>query len=276
MRTQKHPTILITGCSSGFGHSTAALFLTRGWNVIATMRNPKREFLPESERLLQTSLDVTQPASIETAIAQGVACFGKIDVVVNNAGIGLFGAHEATTNEVVREVFETNTFGVMEVSRAITPHMRKRGSGTIINVTSSVGIAPMPLVAAYTASKYAIEGFSEALAYELETLGIRVKLVQPGFAPSTRFAANSGTRCDNLIPPAYGPLAGRYLKSVQENPGGHTTSQDVAEKVYEAATDGRNQLRYPAGADSMMLAEWRSTLDEGAFLARIRTMCGWE
>ena len=113
--------------------------------------------------------------------------FGKIDAVVNNAGIGLFGAHEVTSDEVIREVFETNTFGVMVVSRAISPHMRQRQSGTIMNVTSSAGIAPMPLVAAYTASKYAIEGFSESLAYELGMFGVRVKIVEPGFAPSTSF-----------------------------------------------------------------------------------------
>src|SRR5262249_14971927 len=158
-----------TGCSSGFGKATAAHFLSRGWNVIATMRSPQPGLFQESDRLLVTSLDVTDPKSVSNAIAEGIARFGQIDVLVNNAGIGLFSAVEATPDEVIRQVFETNTFGVMKTIRAIVPHMRERGSGTIVNVTSSVGIAPMPLVAIYTASKYAIEGYSESLAYELST-----------------------------------------------------------------------------------------------------------
>lgn len=269
-------TVLITGCSSGFGKATAAHFLARDWNVIATMRSPKPGLFEESDRLLVTSLDVTDPTSISDAIAKGIAQFGKIDVVVNNAGIGMFGAHEIVSDEVIRQVFETNTFGVMAVNCAIAPHMRERGSGTIINVTSSVGIAPMPLVAAYTASKYAIEGFSESLAYELGMFGVRVKIVQPGLAPSTNFAANSGGRCENLIPAAYADYAGRYLKSMQEYPTAYTSAEDVAEAVYAAATDGHDKLRYRAGADSVMLAELRRSLPEQEFMVRMRTMFGGE
>jgi len=268
------PAVLITGCSSGFGKASAELFLARGWNVIATMRSPKPELFESNDRLLVTSLDVTNTTSVSDAIAQGVAQFGKIDILVNNAGIGMFGAHEVMSDEVIRQVFETNTFGVMAVNRAIAPHMRERGSGTIINVTSSVGIAPMPLVAAYSASKYAIEGFSESLAYELSPFGVRVKIVQPGLAPSTSFAANSGGRCDNTIPAAYADYAGRYLKSMQEYPTAYTSAEDVAETVYAAATDGRDKLRYPAGADSKMLAELRESLSEEAFIARMRIMFG--
>jgi len=267
-------TVLITGCSSGFGKATAAHFLARDWNVIATMRSPKPGLFEDNDRLLVTSLDVTDPTSVSDAIAKGIAHFGKIDVVVNNAGIGMFGAHEVVSDEVIRQVFETNTFGVMAVNRAIAPHLRERGSGTIINVTSSVGIAPMPLVAAYTASKYAIEGFSESLAYELGMFGVRVKIVQPGLAPSTSFAANSGGRCDNQIPAAYADYAGRYLKSMQEYPTAYTNAEDVAEAVYAAATDGRDKLRYPAGADSVMLAELRQSLPEQEFLTRMRTVFG--
>src|SRR4030095_7646719 len=191
-------TVLITGCSSGFGMASARLFLARGWNVIATMRSPKPVQFDESDRLLVTALDVTDPNSVAKAVATGIARFGQIDVLVNNAGIGLFSAFEATDVDVIRQVFETHTFGGMSVSRAVVPHMRERGSGTIVNVTSSVGIAPMPLVAVYTASKYAIEGFSESLAYEFGTFGLRVKIVEPGLAPSTSFAANSDGRRDDL------------------------------------------------------------------------------
>ena len=267
-------TALITGGSSGFGLASAALFLARGWNVIATMRSPRPTLFEDSDRLLVTALDVTDPTSISNAIAEGIARFEHIDVVVNNAGIGLFSAVEATPDAVIRQVFETNTFGVMAVTRAIVPHMRERGSGTIVNVTSSVGIAPMPLVAVYTASKYAIEGFSESLAYELGTFGVRVKIVEPGLAPSTSFGANSGGRRDDLMPAAYAAYADRYLRSMQEYPTSYTTGEDVAEAVYAAATDDGGRLRYPAGADSVMLAELRQSLSEPAFMARIQALSG--
>jgi NAD(P)-dependent dehydrogenase (short-subunit alcohol dehydrogenase family) len=269
-------TVLITGASSGFGLASAALFLARGWNVIATMRSPRPTLFEGSDRLLVTALDVTDPTSIADALAEGIARFEHIDVVVNNAGIGLFSAVEATPDDVIRRVFGTNTFGVMAVTRAVVPHMRERGSGTIVNVTSSAGIAPMPLVAVYTASKYAIEGFSESLAYELGAFGVRVKVVEPGLAPSTSFAANSDGRRDDLMPAAYAAYADRYLRSMQEYPTSYTTPEDVAEAVYGAATDYGDTLRYPAGADSVMLAELRQSLPEPAFLARMRTMVGGE
>lgn len=266
-------TILITGCSSGFGKASAELFLARGWNVIATMRSPRPDLFAANDRLLVTRLDVTDPRSIASAIALGIARFGAIDVFVNNAGIGMFGAHEAVSDEVIRAVFETNTFGVMAANRAIAPHLRERRTGTIINVTSSVGIAPMPLVAAYAASKYAIEGFSESLAYELGVFGVRVKIVQPGLAPSTGFNANSGGRVQ-AVPAAYASFAGRFFQSMQDYATAYTTEEDVAEAVYVAATDDSNRLRYPAGADSAMLADLRRSLPESEFLDRLRTLTG--
>lgn len=266
-------TILITGCSSGFGKATAALFLARGWNVIATMRSPQDGLFEESDQLLVTGLDVTKPESISEAIESGIARFGKIDVFVNNAGIGLLSALEGTPDETIRRIFETNTFGVMAANRAIIPHLRERGAGTIINVTSSVGIAPMPFVAAYTASKYAIEGFSESLAYELGLFGIRVKVVQPGYAPTTNFAANSGGLA-GLVPAPYADGVARYFQSMQESSTAYTAAEDVAEAVYAAATDGTAVLRYPAGADSVMLAELRDSMPETEFLARVREMSG--
>ena len=267
-------TVLMTGCSSGFGRASAALFLARGWNVVATMRSPRPELFEESDRLLVTALDVTDPESVSAAVAGGIARFGRIDVLVNNAGIGLFGALEATPDDVIRQVFETNTFGVMAATRAVVPHMRERGSGTIVNVTSSVGIAPMPLVAVYTASKHAIEGFSESLAYELGTFGVRVRIVEPGLAPSTSFAANSDGRTNDLMPAAYAAYADRYLGSMRNYPMAYTTEGDVAEAVYAAATDDGVRLRYPAGADSEMLAELRRALPDQPFMDRMRAMFG--
>src|SRR4030095_4264501 len=176
-------TVLITGCSSGYGLETARHFLAKGWNVIATMRSPREELLPRSERLRMLPLDVTRPASIAATIEAA----GPIDVLVNNAGIGLFGAFEAPPMLTTREVFETNTLGVRAMTQAVLPQLRARKSGVVINVTSSATLAPMPLVAVYTASKTATEGLTAWLAFELDAFNVAVKLVEPGYAPSTRF-----------------------------------------------------------------------------------------
>ncbi len=173
-------TVLITGCSSGYGLETARHFHAQGWNVIATMRTPREDVLPRSERLRVLALDVTKPESIAAALEAS----GPIDVLVNNAGIGVVGAFEATPMTTVREVFETNTFGVMAMTQAVLPQFRARRSGVIVNVTSSATLAPMPLVAVYTASKMAIEGFTGSLALELEAFNVRVKLVEPGYGPT--------------------------------------------------------------------------------------------
>ncbi len=165
-------TVLITGCSSGYGLETARHFHTRGWNVIATMRTPREDILPRSERLRVLALDVTKPASIVAALEAS----GPIDVLVNNAGIGLFGAFEVTPMTTVREVFEANTFGVMAMTQAALPQLRARRSGVIVNVTSSATLAPMPLVAAYTASKMASKASPQSLAFELAEFDVRVKL----------------------------------------------------------------------------------------------------
>ena len=157
--------------------------MPQGWNVIATMRTPREDLLPRSERIRVLGLDVTDPESIAAAVAAA----GPIDVLVNNAGIGALGAFEATPIATARELFETNTFGVMAVTQAVLPQFRERGAGVVINVTSSATLARMPLVAVYTASKTAIEGFTGSLALELEELGVRVKLVEPGYGPGTSF-----------------------------------------------------------------------------------------
>jgi len=243
-------TVLITGCSSGYGLETARYFHSQGWNVIATMRTPRADVLPRSERLRVLALDVTNPESIAAALAAS----GPIDVLVNNAGIGLFGAFEATPMATTREVFETNTFGVMAMTHAVLPQFRARKSGVVVNVTSSATLAPMPLVAVYTASKMAIEGFTASLAFELATFDVSVKLVEPGYGPTTRFASNSGTRLDGLIPEAYAPLAQSMFASLGQL-AAVTTESDVAEAVWRAANDTSGQLRFPAGADAVALAQ---------------------
>jgi len=243
-------TILITGCSSGYGLETARLFLARGWNVVATMRTPRADLLPCSERLRVLALDITRAESIAAAVDGA----GRVDVLVNNAGIGLMGAFEATPMDTAREVFETNTFGAMAMTQAIVPGFRLRRAGTIVNVTSSATLAPFPLVAVYTASKTAVEGFSESLALELRAFDVKVKLVQPGYGPSTRFVDNSGGRMDGLLPDAYAPFA-RSVMAGFGTPAAVTTPADVAEAVWTAVHDRSDRLRFPAGADAVALAE---------------------
>jgi NAD(P)-dependent dehydrogenase (short-subunit alcohol dehydrogenase family) len=241
-------TVLITGCSSGYGLETTRHFLAQGWQVIATMRTPREGILPVADNLRVLALDVTRPDSIAAALEAA----GPIDVLVNNAGIGLFGAFEATPLATVRELFETNTFGVMAMCQAVLPQLRQRGGGTIVNVTSSTTLAPFPLVAAYTASKTAIEGFTASLEHELKGFNVRVKLVEPGYGPSTSFAANGQQRMQGLIPEAYESFAHRVFAgfaSVTDT----TSPADVAAVVWQAANDRSERLHFPAGADALAL-----------------------
>jgi NAD(P)-dependent dehydrogenase (short-subunit alcohol dehydrogenase family) len=251
MNTMK--TVLITGCSSGYGLETARHFHAQGWNVIASMRTPREDVLPRSDRLHVIALDVTKPESIAAALEAS----GPIDVLVNNAGVGLLGAFEATPMTTVREVFETNTFGMMAMTQAVLPQLRARRSGVIVNVTSSSVLAPMPLVAVYTASKMAIEGFTASLALELETFGVRVKIVQPGYGPSTSFTSNGAARMEGLIPAAYAPYAESVFARLGQ-PAAVTRASDVAEVVWQAANDSTASLRYPAGPDAVALAHARA------------------
>lgn len=242
-------TVLITGCSSGYGLETAHHFHSKGWNVIATMRTPRNDILPQSDRMRALALDVTKPESIVAAVKTA----GRIDVLVNNAGIGVVGAFEATPMATTREVFETNTFGVMAMMQAVVPQFRERRSGAIVNVTSSVTLAAMPLAGVYTASKTAIEGLTGSVAFELAAFNIRVKLVEPGYGPTTAFTNNGVSRMSGLIPEAYEPFAQPIFASFAQ-PAAVTTEADVAEVVWRAANDLTAQLRFPAGPDALALA----------------------
>jgi NAD(P)-dependent dehydrogenase (short-subunit alcohol dehydrogenase family) len=242
-------TVLITGCSSGYGLETARHFLTRGWNVIATMRTPRPDILPSNDRLRVLALDVTSAGSIAAALDAA----GPIDALVNNAGIGVIGALEATPMAKTRQVFETNTFGVIAMTQAVVPQFRKQMSGVIVNVTSSATLAPMPLASVYTASKMAIEGFTGSLDHELRAFNVRVKLVEPGYGPSTRFSLNTDLRLEDVIPEPYAAFAQPILASFAR-PALVTTEADVAEAVWQAANDEYGQLRFPAGPDAVALS----------------------
>jgi NAD(P)-dependent dehydrogenase (short-subunit alcohol dehydrogenase family) len=242
-------TALITGCSSGYGLETARFFLDRGWQVIATMRTPREDVLPRRERLRVLALDVTKPESIAAAVAEA----GPIDVLVNNAGIGLLGAFEATPMDTVREIFETNTFGAMAMTQSVLPQFRQRRAGVIVNVTSSATRAPFPLVAAYTASKTAVEGFTASLANELQQFNVRVKLVEPGYCPNTRFAENGGPRMQGLITEPYAAyVQGVFAEFAKVSLT--TDPLDVAKAVWDAANDTSDRLHFAAGADAVALA----------------------
>ncbi len=243
-------TVLITGCSSGFGLDTARHFLDRGWKVIATMRTPDPAVLPSSENLTILPLDVTDAASIRALVETA----GPIDVLVNNAGIGLLNALEGVSLETIREVFETNVFGLMAMIQAVLPQFRARKAGVIVNVTSSVTLRSLPLLSVYTGSKAAVNAFTESLALELEPFGVRVRIVLPGRAPETRFGENARARI-GAIPEAYAELAQKIFAGWAQDPGGLITlSEDVAEAVWRAATDPASPMRIPAGADAVALS----------------------
>lgn len=241
-------TILITGSSSGYGLETARHFLARDWNVVATMRTPRLDLFDPSDRLRVLALDVTDADSIALAIELA----GPIDVLVNNAGIGLFGALEHSPMAKIRDVYATNTLGTIAMTQAVIPQMRERVSGTIINVTSSATLAPFPLAAAYTGSKTAIQGFTGSLAHELAPLGISVKLVEPGYGPTTAFAANTDIKLEDVLPEPYGSYAAPILAGMAE-PAPFTTEGDVAEAVWAAVHDTSGRSHFPAGVDALAL-----------------------
>ncbi len=241
-------TVLITGCSSGFGLETARYFLERDWHVVATMRTPREDVLPRSPNLRVLPLDVTDAESIR----QTVETAGPIDVLVNNAGIGIIGALEATSMDTVRDIFETNTFGTMAMIQALLPQFRERRAGVIINVSSTVTLRPLLLLSTYTASKAAINAFTESLALELEPFEIRVRLVLPGRSSETRFGENAQPRMQKTISEPYAAL-GKSLFARMAEPAPFTRLQDVAEAIWQAATDPSSPVRIPAGADAL---EW--------------------
>lgn len=245
-------TILITGCSSGFGLEIANYFLERDWKVIATMRVPDETVLPRSERLRILPLDVTDAASIRAAIEAA----GPVDALVNNAGIGCFNALEGTPMDQIREIFETNTFGTMAMTQAVVPQFRERKAGVIVNVTSSVTLKPLVLLSVYTASKAAVNAFTQSLALELQPFNVRACLVLPGQAPDTKFADNAHKRMLD-IPAPYLEQAHQVFAKWTESTEPKTKSIDVAEAVWAVVTDPSAPAFLPAGADAVAWAAAR-------------------
>ncbi|KKC46850.1 short-chain dehydrogenase [Paenibacillus sp. D9] len=269
-------TVLITGCSTGLGHTTAKKFANEGWNVVATMRKPDQSLAEEiPERIFVTALDITNPASIEAAISAGIARFGKIDAVVNNAGVSVISVFETTPMNAIRGVFETNVFGTMNVIQAITPYFRGQGGGTIVNITSNIGFTSFPLFSVYAASKHAVEGLSESLAYELESQNISLKLVEPGSMLTTSFGSNTMSASqDASVPESYKPYFDHMMQCMMTFPFGNADVNQVAGQIYAAANDKSDRLRFLAGPDAEETARLRWTTSEETYMTTLRELLG--
>ncbi len=243
-------TVIITGASRGIGKETANYFAENGWNVAATMRNAKDgEHYQGNENIKVYSLDVKNIQSIEDARDQILADFGKVDVIVNNAGKGLFGIFEASSREQIRDQYETNLFGTMDVIKTFLPHLREQQSGTIINITSMAGLEPNPLISLYNSSKFALDAFSESLSYELGQLGIRVKIVVPGSTQSDFMSPQSMVWTNSSELADYQPTINKFMAFAQKmtNPELVVPALDVSKVIFEAATDEKKTVRYIVG-----------------------------
>lgn len=267
-------TVLITGSSSGIGKTTALYFQEQGWNVVATMRSPEKAAdLAELDNVLVTRLDVTDTASIATAVQAGLDKFGSIDALVNNAGYGAFGALEAFPMDKIRRQFETNVIGLLAVTQAVIPVFRAQQSGVIVNISSVGGRIAFPLFSLYHGTKFAVEGLTESLHYELDPLGIQVKLVEPG-AIATDFAGRSLDLVNDDSISAYQDIAQKLIEAFAAI-GEHASPPSlVAETIWQAATDGSNTLRYVVGEDAKAFIANRNALDDEAFMGGIKQQFG--
>ncbi|HWL88710.1 MAG TPA: SDR family oxidoreductase [Polyangiaceae bacterium] len=255
-------TIFITGSSTGLGRAAALLFASRGWKVIATMRKPEGDELGKAPGITLLPLDVTKPAQIEAAARQALD-LGPVDVVFNNAGYGLVGPLEGTSDEQIVGEIDTNLLGVIRTTKAFVPAFRARGEGVFIATTSIGGLVTFPFNTTYHATKWALEGWSESLAFELAPFGIKVKTVAPG-GIKTDFISRGLVLAQH---PAYADLAAKVF-SVFGNPArasGGSTAEEIAEVVWEAATDGKDQVTYVAGNDAKQMFAKRLAAGAEAF-----------
>lgn len=262
-------TIFITGASAGLGKATAKLFQSKGWNVIATMRNPENETeLNKLENVTVLKLDVTDLTQIEETIKKAITNH-SIDVVVNNAGYGLIGALEALTDEQINRQLNTNLLGVIRVTKAFTPYFRERKNGTFINITSMFGLIGYPTCSVYAATKFAIDGFSESLAYDLAHFGVKVKTVAPG-GIQTDF---TGRSMDGGQHEAYNQLVEKVSEGYsEERVSNFSTPESIAAVIFDAATDNKDQLRYIAGQDAVSLYTEREEIGAEAQYQKIQKM----
>jgi len=259
-------TIFITGASTGIGKATAKYFAGKGWQVIATMRKPENEHdLNLLENITLLPLDVTNVQQIKDTVQETLS-LGPVDIVFNNAGYTLLGALEAVTDQQLVQQMETNFFGVVRVTQAFIPYFREKKAGLFITTTSSAGLAGFPVSSIYDASKWALEGWSESLSYELNEFGIGIKNIEPGLV-----ATDNGASAVIASHPAYETLLNKFLAVIGSGTN-VTTAEQIAEVVYEAATDGKNTLRYVCGEDAKNLYAHRLAIGDEAFRDFVRGM----
>ncbi len=263
-------TILITGTSSGIGKSTVIEFAKKGWNVIATQRNPEKESdFKTFNNVKLFPLDVTNLDSITKVFQKVKEEFGTIDVVVNNAGYGVDGAFEAMTDAVIEKQFDTNVFGLMRVTREAIKAMRPSGGGTIIQISSMGGKITFPLYSIYHATKFAVEGFTESLHYELAQFNIKLKLIEPGpivtdfYGRSRQFIKPDNTNEYDTFIAKFNDAAAKVMKDA-EGP------EVVAKMIYKSATDNSNQMRYAVGKPGPMLLVLRKWLSDKLYFLMVR------
>jgi NAD(P)-dependent dehydrogenase (short-subunit alcohol dehydrogenase family) len=274
MADPESKTIVITGASSGIGKATARLFLDKGWNVVATMRNPSAEKdLKEQARLKLMALDVQDPEGPKAAVTEAIGTYGRIDVWLNNAGYGAFGPVEAGRRNEIERQFDVNVFGLIACVQAVAPHFRERKAGVLINISSIGGIMTVPAYAVYNATKFAVEGLSEGLWYELGTFGIKVKVIEPG-AIKTEFGGRSQDVWDVSRVPAYAPFMDKVKAARARYITNSSTPELVAEVIYRAATDPSDRMRYIAGADARRLIPLRRLLGAGRTMRMIKQRFG--
>ena len=263
MSNQDHKAIFITGASSGLGRATAKLFASKGWNVIASMRDPKKEKeLGNISGIQLMSFDVTDPHEIES-VANQVVGSGGVDAVFNNAGYGLAGPLEGLKDEQILRMVNTNMLGTIRTTKAFIPHFREKRAGLFINTTSIGGLLTVPFNSIYHATKWALEGWSESMAFELNHFGIGIKTIEPGGIRTDFFTRS----LDTGRHPAYDALVNKVMGMITDRKqmATYSSPDQIAEVVYEAATDGKDQLRYVAGADAKSMYAMRLQLGDEAF-----------
>lgn len=265
-------TVLITGASSGIGRETALRFQREGWNVAATMRSPEKETgLNRLPGVICPALDVTRPETIGSAIEATLARFGRIDAVVNNAGYGLIGAFETFDEAQIERQFQTNVFGLMAVTRAVLPHFRAQRDGVIVNVASFAGRSIFPMYSVYHASKWAVEGFSDSLQYEVKPYGIRVKIIEPGIV-QTEFWGRSTDR-ENVTGVTAYDEGQPVLDLIDEAAGVIATKpEDVADAIWKATNDRSDRQRWIVGLDAHLTLLARKVLSDGMYRAVMNTV----
>ncbi|PSL23020.1 SDR family oxidoreductase [Chitinophaga ginsengisoli] len=261
-------TVLITGTSSGIGRAAVLTFQREGWNVIATMRSPEKETeLHQLDNVLVTRLDVLDNATILNTVEQGLDRFGQIDVLVNNAGYAVFGTFEMTAEHQTQNMFDTNLFGPMRVLKAVLPHFRNQKSGTVINITSMGGRVTFPACSLYHATKFALEGFTESLAYELLPFNIHAKIVEPG-STATRFVESAQVTQDTIT--EYSEFVKIGFANWAKNDTMTSTAEQIAAVIYTAATDENDRLRYKAGEDTQLYFQKRQSENDQEYVDYMR------